>query len=109
MAIITVATALTVFATDALVVGARNREDRARVEIGAEAVLTTTATDIRALRAAVQAADPTGAVATPVAEVRQGNSAALTTLAVVPDQFRRIAEFPRDADSFPWNAISSAE
>ena len=35
IAISTVATALTVFATDALVVGARNREDRARVESGA--------------------------------------------------------------------------
>ena len=46
MAIITVATALTVFATDALVVGARNREDRAKVETGAEAVITTSPTDV---------------------------------------------------------------
>jgi len=108
MAIITVATALTVFATDALVVGARNREERARVETGAEAVITTTATDITSLRKAVTAADPTGALATPVVQVSQGNASAMTTLAVVPDQFSRIAEFPRDPGAFPWAAISGA-
>ena len=102
MAIITVATALTVFATDALVVGARNRDERARVETGAEAVLTTNATDAKALVAAVTAADPTGSVATPVVRVRQGSSAALRTLAVVPDQFTRIAQLPRDPAAFPW-------
>jgi len=106
MAIITVATALTIFATDALVVGARNREDRAKVETGAEAVITTAPTDVTSLRNAVTAADPTGAVATPVIEVRQGSAAAMTTLAVVPDQFSRIAELPRDAGAFPWTAIS---
>jgi len=106
MAIITVAMALTVFATDALVVGARNREERARVETGAEAVITTTATDITSLRRAVTAADPTGALATPVVQISQGNASAMTTLAVVPDQFSRIAELPRDAGAFLWPAIS---
>lgn len=106
MAIITVATALTVFATDALVVGARNREDRARVETGAEAVITTTATDITSLRKGVTAADPTGTLATPVVAVSQGNVSAMTTLAVVPDQFAHIAQLPRDAGSFQWSAIS---
>ncbi|HEU4999799.1 MAG TPA: FtsX-like permease family protein [Lapillicoccus sp.] len=106
MAIITVATALTVFATDALVVGARNREDRARVEAGAEAVVTTAATDVTSLRRAVAAADPTGTIATPVVEVSQGNASAMTTLAVLPDQFSRIAELPRDPGAFPWSAIS---
>ena len=105
MAIITVATALTVFATDALVVGARNREDRARVESGAEAVITTSTADVNLLRQGVRSADPSGALATPVVEVRQGSSSALTTLAVVPDQFARIAEFPRDAGAFPWDRI----
>jgi putative ABC transport system permease protein len=107
MAIITVATALTVFATDALVVGARNRADRARVETGAEAVITTTATDITALRKAVTAADPTGTLATPVVAISQGNASAMTTLAVVPDQFSRIAELPRDPGSFTWSAIAA--
>lgn len=106
MAIITVATALTVFATDALVVGARNREDRAKVETGAEAVITTAPTDATSLRAAVAAADPTGTGATPVVEVRQGSAAAMTTLAVLPDQFSRIAQLPREAGAFPWAAIS---
>ena len=30
----------------------------------------------------------------------------MRTLAVVPDQFSRIAELPRDAGAFPWTAIS---
>ncbi len=106
MAIITVATALTVFATDAIVVGARNREDRARVEAGAEAVITTSTTDVNTLRQGVRAADPSGTVATPVVEVRQGSSTAMTTLAVVPDQFARIAELPRDPGAFPWDRIA---
>ncbi len=107
MAIITVATALTVFATDALVVGARNRDERARVETGAEAVLTTNASDANALVAAVKTADPSGTVATPVIRVRQGSATALRTLAVIPDQFGRIAELPRDPGAFPWARLDS--
>ena len=30
----------------------------------------------------------------------------MTTLAVIPDQFARIAEFPRDAGAFPWDRIA---
>ena len=108
MAIITVATALTVFATDAIVVGARNREDRARVESGAEAVIITSTTDVNTLRQGVRAADPSGTVATPVVEVRQGSSTAMTTLAVVPDQFARIAELPRDGGAFPGTGSAVA-
>ena len=106
MAIMTVATALTVFATDALVVGARNRDERARVETGALAVLTTSARDITSLRRAVSAADPGGRTATPVVRVRQGSSDAMTTLAVVPEQFAGIAELPRQRDAFPWRDIA---
>ncbi len=107
VAIITVATALTVFATDALVIGARNRDDRARVETGAEAVLTTDASDVTVLRDAVAAADPGGTTATPVVTVRQGSPTAMTTLAVDPGPFARIAQLPRDADAFAWRAIST--
>ena len=106
MAIITVATALTTFATDALVVGARNRDERARAETGAQAVLTTSARDITALTGAVSAADPGGHTATPVVRIRQGSSDAITTLAVVPDQFARIAELPRQREAFPWAQIA---
>ncbi|MDQ2781141.1 MAG: hypothetical protein M3Y26_01210 [Actinomycetota bacterium] len=106
MAIMTVATALTVFATDAVVVGARNREERAAVEAGAEAVLDTNATDIATFLNAVKTADPTGRVATPVVTVRQGSAAAMTTLAVIPGQFAAIAAFPRERDQFDWSAIS---
>lgn len=108
MAIITVATALTVFATDAVVVGQRNRADRARVEVGAEAVLTTTAPDVTTLRSAVDKADPSGRVATPVVTMRQGSLIAMTTLGVVPGQFAAIAQFPRQQDQFDWAPISSA-
>jgi len=108
MAIITVATALTVFATDAVVVGARNRAERAQVESGAEAVLTTDASDITALLAATKAADPTGRLATPVVTVRQGSSTALTTLAVQPTGFASVAEFPRQRGAFDWAAIEKA-
>ncbi|MDQ6895928.1 MAG: hypothetical protein M3171_04870 [Actinomycetota bacterium] len=106
MAIITVATALTTFATDALLVGARNRDERARAETGAQAVLTTSARDITALTSAVAAADPGGHTATPVVRIRQGSSDAITTLAVVPDQFARVAELPRQRDDFPWAQIA---
>lgn len=108
MAIITVATALTVFATDAVVVGARNREERARVEVGAEAVLTTNAHNVDALIAATKAADPSGRVATPVVRVRQGSSTALTTLGVIPSQFAQVAELPRQPGAFDWSAIDKA-
>jgi len=106
MTIITVATALTVFAADAVVVGGRNREQRARVETGAEVVLTTDAIDYDVLAGAVKAADPTGSVATPVVTVHQGDYTALATLAVIPDQFARVAELPRDRAAFTWGAIN---
>lgn len=107
VAVTTVATALVVFATDALVVGARNRDERAQVEVGAGAVLTTNAKDVGSLSAAVKAADPTGRAATPVVLVHQGSSEAMTTLAVRPEQFRQVAAFPRQADAFDWAAIES--
>ncbi len=106
MAIITVATALTIFSTDAVVVGQRNRADRARVETGAEAVLSTNAPDITTLMSAVAKADPSGRVATPVVTVHQGSATALTTLGVVPGEFAAIAELPRQQGEFDFAPIA---
>ncbi|HRW18588.1 MAG TPA: hypothetical protein P5181_07050 [Dermatophilaceae bacterium] len=103
--LVTVATALTVFAADAAVVGARNREWRARTETGAALVVGTTATSIPALVEAVAAADPGGERATPVVWVRQGSADALRTMAVVPGQFERVADLPVSRDAFVLDAL----
>ncbi len=107
LTIVTVATALTVFAADANTIGSRNRDQRAQAESGAAAVLVTDATDVGVLKSAVTAADPTGRVATPVARIVQPGVDALTTLAVVPDQFSAVALLPRDAASFDWARIAA--
>ncbi len=107
LTIITIAVALTVFAADANAIGSRNRDQRAQADTGAAAVLVTDATDMRTLQAALRTIDPAGQVATPVARVIQPGIDALTTLAVVPDQFARIALLPRDASSFDWAQIAA--
>jgi hypothetical protein len=90
VAVLTVATAVLVFAADAAVVGARNRERAAEQYVGAPRVLTVDSTDLAGVRAALHDVDPAGRVATPVVTVRPpGDGTA--TLAVVPDEFRRIA------------------
>lgn len=104
--IITVATALTVFAADAVVVGQRNRADRAQVEVGATRTLATDATRLAPLLAAVRAADPGGTHATAVVVVPQGDPAAVTTMAVQPTSFARVARFPRSPGAFDWAAVS---
>ncbi|MEO7061495.1 MAG: FtsX-like permease family protein [Lapillicoccus sp.] len=106
MTIITVATAITVFATDAVVVGQRNRTERSQVETGSEYVLRTDATRVEALLAAAREADPSGTHATPVVSVGQGDASALRTMAVVPDQFAAVALFPRGRAAFTWPTIS---
>lgn len=105
--IITVATALTVFASDASSIGSRNRDQRAQADTGAEVVLSTDTTDMRTLGSAVRTIDPAGDFASPVARIVQPGIDALTTLAVVPDQFARIALLPRDASSFDWARIAA--
>lgn len=106
MTIITVATAITVFATDAVVVGQRNRAERAQIETGAEQALGTDASRVSTLIAALRVADPSGTHSTPVVTVQQADPSALTTLAVVPAQFAAVADFPRDRQAFDWPAIS---
>ena len=100
IAVITVASALAVFAVDALVVGERNRDNASEHDAGAPVVLRLAGRDLDGVRAALGAADPTGLRATPVMIAR-------TTLAVEPDGFRRIAFFPRGAPTDgQWRAIA---
>ena len=100
MAVVTVASALAVFAVDALVVGERNRVNASQHEAGAPVVLRTEGLDLDGVRTALRAVDPTGHRATPVMISRD-------TLAVEPDGFRRVAFFPREAPTAEeWRAIA---
>ena len=100
IAVITVASALAVFGVDAFVVGARNRDNASEHDAGAPVVLRLAGRDLDGVRAALDAADPTGLRATPVMVSR-------TTLGVEPDGFRRIAFFPRGAPTAAqWRAIA---
>ena len=100
IAVITVASALAVFAVDALAVGERNRTGASEQDAGAPVVLRLDGHDLDDARKALRAADPTGHRATPV--MISG-----TTLAVEPDGFRRIALFPRGAPTAAqWKAIA---
>ncbi|WP_310963664.1 FtsX-like permease family protein [Nocardioides terrisoli] len=104
VAVVTVATALLVFSADAIAVGARNRQLAAEQYVGAPRVLTVNGNDLPAARAAVDQVDPSGHSVTPVVTVRSPGEGAPTTLAVVPDQFRRIAmlDVPHP---LPWQRI----
>ncbi|HXH78944.1 ABC transporter permease [Nocardioides sp.] len=100
IAVLTVASALAVFAVDALVVGERNRTNASQHDAGAPVVLSVAGRNLDGVRAALSAADPTGHQATPVMISR-------TTLAVEPEGFRRVALFPRGAPTdAQWEAIA---
>ncbi|MFC4784805.1 FtsX-like permease family protein [Nocardioides sp. MAHUQ-72] len=91
VAMVTLASALAVFAADALTVGDRNRASAAAQEAGAPMVLEVRGNDLRAVRAALDDVDPDGRSVTPVARVLAPGDGGTSTLAVVPDAFRRIA------------------
>lgn len=100
IAVMTVASALAVFSVDALVVGERNRVNASEHDAGAPVVLQLTGTDLGGVRAALDAADPTGRRATPVVVARE-------LLAVEPDGFRSVAFFPRGAPTpEQWDALA---
>lgn len=100
IAVVTVATALSVFAFDALDVGDRNRDNATEHDAGAPVVLRVGGRDLDGVREALDTADPSGERATPVLVSR-------TTLAVVPDGFRRIAFFPRGGPTdAEWRALA---
>lgn len=103
VAVVTVASALAVFAVDAFVVGDRNRVNAGQHDAGAPVVLRLDGLDLDGARAALRAADPAGHRATPVMVARD-------TLAVEPEGFRRVAFFPRGAPTAAqWRAIAPPE
>ena len=100
IAVLTVASALAVFAVDALAVGERNRVNATQHDAGAPVVLRVDGLDLDGVREVLRAVDPAGYRATPVMLSRD-------TLAVEPDGFRRIAYFPRGAPTDEeWQAIA---
>lgn len=103
--VVTVASALLVFSTYAVDVGARNRQLAAERENGAAMVADLTGTDVARVRAAVQPV--AGDRATTVVRISAGQGGFRTTLAVEPEAFGRTALFP-DADpaAVPWSQLS---
>ena len=100
MAVLTVASALAVFAVDALVVGERNRVNASQHEAGAPVVLRVAGLDLDGVRSALEEVDPAGRRTTPVMISRD-------TLAVDPESFPRVAFFPRGAPTADeWRAIA---
>jgi len=94
---VTLATALAVFSADALLVGQRNWASAAEQQAGAPMIATVDGGDLPAVRAALAELPAGDRDVTPVVRVRPPGDGVSTTLAVVPDEFRRIALFPGGA------------
>ncbi|MDH2414911.1 FtsX-like permease family protein [Nocardioides sp. CER19] len=103
--VLTVATALTVFSVDAVLVADRNRDAAARQEAGAPAVLDVSTTDVGAIDEALQeVGDPR---VTPVVTIQPPGAGAVTTLAVRPEGFAKAALIPPGVLPAGWaKAIS---
>lgn len=97
VAIVTVATALLVFATDAFLVADRNRGQRAALEAGAQVVLRTDSKEPRAVRDVLRSVDPRSERTAPVAHLSAGDSGSLATMAVVPAAMGAVALDPGGA------------
>ena len=106
LTIITVATALAVFAANAVTVADRNREARAQLEAGAPVVLLTDAVEPASLQRALAAVDPTGGDVTPVAIVRPRDVSATATIAVVPRGFEEVAFPPPHQEALELAALA---
>lgn len=93
--VVTAVSALVVFAANAVSVADRNRENRAELTVGAFGALRTGSKDPTAVARVVDQL-PAGQRehAMPVGIVRQRDSDSTTTLAVRPEQLRRIAYAP---------------
>ena len=91
LTISTVATALAVFAANAVLVADRNRQARAELEAGAPVTLQTDGTRPDQLSAALRQADPSGRSATPVAIVRHRDTTSTPTMAVLPEGFAAVS------------------
>lgn len=109
LTITTVAVALVVFGVNSLLVGDRNRSYRAELEAGAPTVLATSTTDPAALRSALEVVDPGGRTATTVGVIRQRDPRGLATLAVVPNQFSRLAYPSHTAEPYAWADLAAPD
>ncbi|MEW1954040.1 FtsX-like permease family protein [Terrabacter sp. NPDC080008] len=110
VAIVTVATALLVFATDAYLVADRNRQQRATLEAGAQVVLRTDAKEPRLVRDVLRRLDPGSRFTAPVATLYAGNTGSLATMAVVPAAMHRVALDPGGATAtrIDWSKLSAS-
>ena len=100
--VVSVTSALLVFSTYAVSVGARNRQLAAQRDNGAAMVADLTGTDVSGVRAALAAES----AATPVVRVAAGDGGFRTTLAVDPAAFSRIALLPdSDPAAIPWSQL----
>jgi hypothetical protein len=98
IASIVAAAALLAFAVNALGVGERNRSELARATVGAPTVIRAGGTDIAAVRAAVRELDPSGEAAT-VAAIATSVGGGPSTMAVIPEEFARVAAFSSDVEA----------
>ena len=111
VAILTVSSALLVFAAIAVSVGTRNRDLAARQEAGAAAVLDVSVRDTTQLGDALDGLDASDRThATPVVRSGARGVLGLTTYAVEPVGFRRIADVPGvDLTALPWDRLEPPE
>ncbi|GGB71731.1 hypothetical protein N798_16470 [Knoellia flava TL1] len=105
--VVTAVSALVVFAANAVAVADRNRENRAKVTVGAFAALRTGSKDPTAVARVVDQL-PAGQRehAMPVGFVQLRDPDATTTLAARPDQLRRIAWAPPAQVALDLDALS---
>lgn len=94
IALLTVASAILVFAVDAVAVGARNRELAAAQQVGAPMVLTVSGGTLASVREAIASTGRSAPDLTSVVVQRPLSDADQTLLYVDPPAFRRIATFP---------------
>jgi putative ABC transport system permease protein len=107
IAVLTVAAGILVFAGDAVVVGARNRDLAAAQQVGAPMVATVSGRSLRALEHALAAADLPARAATPVVFQPAVSSQDQARLYVDRKTFADIATFPdRDAARHAMQRLS---
>jgi hypothetical protein len=94
LVVVSMTTAMTVFAADAAVVADRNRDERTRLEVGAPTVLVTDATNPSTVVHAVDGLGDLAARVAPVAVVRPQDATSTATLAMRPADLGRVAYAP---------------
>lgn len=103
--IVTVATALIVFAANAVVVADRNRQARAQLESGAAVVFMTDSDQPAQVAAVARQVDPGGRHVTPVAVIQPNDPASSPTIAVQPQSFRAVSYPPSNQPALDLSAL----